>query len=258
MRGTVRYEVTMAFRGRTPWLALLPLCVVALLIGLGSPALTGYDNPVARIGATASMVTVIGSIGVAVALADRLSAQQRTGLHELIAATPMVAATRMVWVLLGPWLVAMVPVAVVVLAIGARIAGAEGSVRPLPAALATLLTMVVPGSLLLTAVANLLSLLVPVAAARVLVVPFWYWATALSPLIRVPTLTGTVLSPGGAQQAAAWFGTRLPGAGRDWLHPAPTSASALLSIGSTLAAALLIFLLSLAVRAARLRTEARR
>ncbi|MFE0021733.1 hypothetical protein [Amycolatopsis sp. NPDC059021] len=251
LSGTVRYEATLALRRRAAWLSLIPLCLLALLLGLGSQGLTSYTDPMARMGATAMMVNALGSIGVAIALADRLAAQRRPGLRELLGTTPAGPAGRAAGVLLGPWLVALVPVALVLLALGVIVSASAGSARPLLGALIGLVTIVLPGSLLLTTIATLLGLILPVAAARILVIPLWYWATALSPLIPVPTITGTLLSPLGSYQSAVWLGTLPPPDEGGWLRPAASPAVAVLAIGVTLAMALLFFLLSRPILAVR-------
>jgi ABC-2 type transport system permease protein len=251
LNGTVRYEVTMALRRRVSWLSLLPLCLLALLIGLGAPGLTGIADPVARIGESALMLNLLGTIGIAMALADRLDAQRRPGLHELVTATPAGRSARLAGVLLGPWLVALLPVALVLLVLAVAVAVPAGTATPLAAALLGLLSIVVPGSLLLTVAANLLGVLLPVPAVRVLVVPLWYWATALSPLLPLPTVAGTVLSPLGAYQAAAWLGTSRPAGPDGWLRPPVGSGAAVLSIAITLGATFVLFLIARAVAGAR-------
>lgn len=251
LTGTVRYEIVMALRRRALWLSLLPLGVLALLLGFGSPGLTGIADPVSRIGQSTLMVNAVGSIAVAIALADRMASQRMAGLRELIAATPAGGPARAAGVVLGPWSVALLPVALVLLVLGAVVSATAGSPAPLLTAVIGLLVVVVPGSLVLTAFGNLLGVLLPVPAARVLVLPVWYWATALSPLIPVPTVAGTVLSPGGAYPAAAWLGARPPAGPDGWLHPAPSSAAAVLSIAITVGIAVALFLLARAVSEVR-------
>lgn len=251
MSGTLRYESMMAMRRRVPWVSLLPLCALALLIALSSPTLTTHTDLVARMGSTAMMVNVLGSVGVAIALADRMAAQRLPGLPELIGATSAGPLGRAAGVVLGPWLVAMAPVFAVLMIVGGWLSVGAGSARPLIAGLVGFVAIVLPGALLLTMFANLLALIFPAAVSRVLVVPLWYWATALSPLIPLPTVTGTILSPLGSYQAAAWLGTRPPPAGADWPHPQASTTTALLAIGITLAATALLFSLCRVVQALR-------
>lgn len=249
--GTFRYEVLMALRRRAGWLSLTPMCLLALAIGLGSQTVNHYRDPVTRVASAAMLVTALGALGVAMALADRIAVQRMVGLAEVIAVTPAGRAGRAVGVVLGPWLVAMVPVVAVLAVIGVRQAVGAGSAAPLLAVAVAVPTVVAPGALLLTMVANLLGVLLPAPAARALVLPLWYWATAYSPLLPGPTITGTVLSPIGAYPAAAWLSGADPGQGGDWLHPPAGTVPALASIGFTLLAAVVAFLLANVVAAVR-------
>ena len=247
LTGTLRYESLMALRRRSAWLSLTPLCLLALGLGLDSQTVNHYANPVARVASAAMLVTTLGGLGIAMALADCLALQQRVGMAEVIAVTPAGRAARAVGVVLGPWLVAMVPVAAVLGALGARTAIGAGSVTPLIAVAIAVPAVVAPGTLALTAVTNLLGVLLPAPAVRVLVVPLWYWATAYSSLLPGPSITGTVLSPLGAYPAAAWLSATNPIRTGGWLHPPVSTLSALASIASALIVAVVAFLLAHAV-----------
>ncbi|MGH3570178.1 MAG: hypothetical protein ACRDRH_30055, partial [Pseudonocardia sp.] len=215
LAGTVVHEARMAMRGRVLWLSMVPAVLLSVLLGLGSPAVGGLADPVARIGAWAMLLTTFCSIALAVALADRFSRLQRSaqpGLAELLESTPGSRSVRMLGTLAGPVAVGLGPVAVLLALVCVGTAVTEGNAGPvLFAGLVALITVVVPGALAATALAALLALLVPVAVARVAVVAVWFWSTHLnSELLPVPTLARTVFSPLGGYPAAAW------------LHAAPT------------------------------------
>lgn len=241
---TVRYEALLAIRRRAVWLSvLLPCALIVLLAGL--PRGRNQTDAIASIGDTALLINFVGSFGVAVALADRLAGQRRPGLRELVGATPSNGCSRTAGLILGPWLIASVPGALILLVTGGWLSITTGGPGPFGAAAVGLLTIVAPGSLLLTVLANVASLLLPSAVVRVLVMPFWYWATVLTPLIPfpVPTISRTVLSPFGEYQAVQWL--HYPDAGQDggWLHPVVGSASAVAALGLTLVTTVLAILI---------------
>ncbi|MFG1796521.1 hypothetical protein [Nocardia sp. NPDC049149] len=241
LRATIRYEAILTARHRIVWLSLIPLCALILLLS-GFPYGRNRTDEVAAIGDTALLINFLGSIGIAIVLADQLARQRKPGLRELFDATPAGGRTRSAGIILGPWLVASIPGCLVLLVMGAWLSVTAGSVRPLGAAVIGLVTIVLPGSLLLTMLANVASLLLPGAVTRVLVVPFWYWATALTPLVPIPTTAQTILSPLGDYQAAQWLNVTLSRSDADWLHPTAGAAAAIAALAITLATTLLAFL----------------
>ncbi|MFB8273972.1 hypothetical protein [Nocardia colli] len=241
---TVRYEALLAIRRRVVWLSVLPVCALIMFLG-GFPRGRNRTDEIAAIGDLALLINVVGSFGVAIALADRLAGQRRPGLRELFGATPNNGWSRTAGVLLGPWLIASVPGVLILLVAGGWLTVTTGGAGPLGAAVLGVLTIVAPGSLLLTVLANVASLLLPSAVVRVLVMPFWYWATVLTTVIPfpVPTISRTVLSPFGEYQAVRWL--HYPDAGQSggWLHPAVGNASAVAALGLTLVTTVLVFLI---------------
>ncbi|GAA2978669.1 hypothetical protein [Actinokineospora diospyrosa] len=246
LRGSAWYEARMAARGRVLWLSLAPLTALAVLLALSSPAVMGVADPAGRVGTAVLVVTTFAVVGVGVALAGRLTQHTRPGLADLLDTTPARRTTRMSGVLAGALGVALAPVFLVVLLLGAVVAVQAGQVSPLVVAVVGALTVVLPAAVAITAFACLLGLLLPVALARVLVVAAWFWATQLSPaVVPIPTPTGTVLSPLGGYQAVAWLGARGIWADRDQsgpLSPAASSGTAVLNLVLVLACAVLFFL----------------
>ncbi|MFG2445255.1 hypothetical protein ACGFQG_20515 [Nocardia fluminea] len=214
----------------------------ALIMLLGEfPQGRNRTDAIAAIGDCALLINFLGSIGIAIALADLLASQRKPGLRELFGATSGDGWTRSAGIVLGPWLVASVPGALLLLVMGVWLTAEAGRPAPLTAAFVGLLTIVLPGSLLLTLLANVGTLLLPSAVVRVLVVPFWYWATALTPLIPIPTVAKTVLSPLGDYQAAYWLNVGLTQRDGSWLRPAVSIGGAIGALALTLAATLLVF-----------------
>lgn len=239
---TIRYEALLALRHRVVWWSLLPLCALTMALGNFPHGRKGFDG-VAAIGDAALLINFLGSIGIAIALADRLAVQRRPGLRELLDATPGGGSTRTVGIMLGPWLIASIPGALILLVMGVWLTITAGNPGPLAAAAIGLVTIVLPGSLLLTALANIAGLLLPSVVVRVLIVPFWYWATALTPLVPIPTVAWTVLSPLGDYQAAQWLDVVLRQPDDGPLQPGVSLASATASLAITLAATVLALLI---------------
>lgn len=231
---TVRYEALMAGRAKVLWWALVPLTALSVLLATTSPKVLATTEPVARVGTIAILFSLLCTLGVAIGLADRFAGHGRSGLTDLLDATAAGAAVRLVGALLGSLAVAMaVPVgAFLVLAVITAIMFGSGAA--LGAGVLAVGTILLPAALVLTTFAALLGVLVPAAAARVLTVLVWFWATVLNPgLVPVPTITGTVLSPLGHYPAAAWLGESHSAATYGLggvLRPEVTTASAVLAV----------------------------
>ncbi|MFI6146572.1 hypothetical protein [Streptomyces sp. NPDC051109] len=239
---TLRYEALMAARRKVVWGAVLPLTLLSLLLAGSSPVVTGHDDPAARVGAAAVLVTTLCSLGTGLALADRMRGRAgSTGLPELLTATPASPLARGAGALAGPMLAALAPVAVLFLLYATVVTATSGSFAPLGAALAALLTSVLPAALLATALAGLIGVLLPVAAARAITVVVWLWACHFPPSFSpVPTPTGTVLSPLAGYTLVDWahapavWATR---GGDGPLRPTVTFGTALLNLALVLALA---------------------
>jgi ABC-2 type transport system permease protein len=204
--GTLRYEARIVMRRRGLWLTLVPLSLLMLLLVLVSQKVSGLPDPVARIGAAALVLSVFGTPGVAVALIDRLVVARRSGIADLLEATPASGTARMLGMLVGPLAVVLAIPALLLTVLGVWWSVSAGSPAPLLAAVAGLLAVILPGALALTALAALLGLVLPSVVARIVVVVVWFWATVLTPsLTPVPTVTGTLLSPVGGYPAAGWL-----------------------------------------------------
>jgi ABC-2 type transport system permease protein len=241
---TIRYEALMAARRSVVWAAVLPSAVLTLLLAVTSPVATGLSDPAARVGVTAVLVNTFCTLGLALALTDRpRRAIEARGMPDIMAATAAGRLSRSTGVLLGPLLIVLVPVSALMLIYGVCLSLTAGSTRPLAAAGAALLVAVLPASLLATAFAGLLGLLLPLAMARSLVVVLWLWATQFPPrYFPFPTPTGTVLSPLGGYPLVAWAGAPAIWAARDGtglLRPGVSAQSAALNLGLVLLTAAL-------------------
>ncbi|MZF87641.1 hypothetical protein [Streptomyces sp. SID5643] len=239
---TLRYEALMAARRKAVWGAVLPLALLSMLLAATSPVVTGHHDPAVRVGAAAVLVNTFCTLGVGLALADRLRRGfEERGMPELLAATPAGPFQRTAGTMAGPLLTALAPVAALFLLYAVVISAAEGSVAPLNSAAVSLVMVVLPAAMLVTAFAGLLGVLLPVAAARAVTVVVWLWACHFPPEFSpLPTATGTVLSPLGGYPLVAWAHTPEVWAAREGtgpLRPAVGDATALLNVALVLATA---------------------
>lgn len=113
-----------------------------------------------------------------------------------------------------------------------------------------------PAALLTTVFAATSALIMPAPMARVLTVLVWFWATVFSPnLVPLPTPTGTLLSPLGDYVSVGWLHGAVVWAGRgapEALSPAPTAATAALSLALILLLAAGLFAVARAVAGRRM------
>ena len=245
---TLRYEALMAARRRVVWGAVLPLALLSLLLAATSPVVTGHSDPAAKTGAAAVLVNTLCTLGVGLALADRLRrGLEARGMPEVLAATPTRALSRTAGTLAGPLVTALAPVAALVMLAAVVLAAAGGSAAPLKSAVVALVTVVVPATLLVTAFAGLLGVVMPVAAARAVTVVVWLWACHFPPEFSpLPTATGTVLSPLGGYPLVAWAHAPQVWAAREGggaLRPDVSDAAALTNLLLVLAMAALCYAL---------------
>jgi ABC-2 type transport system permease protein len=246
---TVRYEALMASRRKVVWGTVLPLALLSLLLAATSPVVTGHSDPAARVGAAAVLVNTFCTLGIGLALTDRLRrAREEHGMPELLSATPAGALPRAVGGLAGPLLTALTPVAALLLLHAALVSVTGGSPAPLGTAATALLTVIVPATVLVTAFGGLLGALLPVTAARAVLVVAWLWACHFAPAFSpVPTPTGTVLSPLGGYPLVAWAHAPPVWAAREGtgaLRPAADDATALLNLTCVLTTAVLCHVLA--------------
>lgn len=241
-----RYEALMALRHKVLWLCLTPLGVLAMSLTLVAPTVVSQHDPVARMGTAILAVNLIYTVGIGVALTDRLPQQHRAGLADLLAATPSGPTTYMAAALLGPLGIALVPVTVLLVLLGVGLSISHNSLAPVGAAIIGVGAVIVPAALLTAALATLLGLILPQVLARIIVIGLWFWSTAFSPSLfsGVPTPTDTLLSPLGGYLAAAvlhvnpsWANGGAPGT----LRPIANGASAITNVALLFAVTLFFF-----------------
>ncbi|GHH40762.1 hypothetical protein [Streptomyces candidus] len=245
---TLRYEALMAARRRTVWVTVLPLALLTLLLSATSPTITAHSDAAARTGAAAVLVNTFCTLGIGIALADRLRhALDARGMPELLTATQSAPLVRTTGTLVGPLLTALGPVAVLYLLYAGTVSALSGTPAPLGSGVAALLFAVLPAAAFATALGGLLGVLMPVAVARGLLVVIWLWACHFPPSFSpVPTATGTLLSPLGGYPLVAWAHAPAVWASREGtgaLRPEADSTTALLNLAFVVTATLICHVL---------------
>lgn len=206
LTASARTEITMILRSRMLWLAVAPLAALSLLLALTSARGAGLP-PAHRVASAAVMMNLLAGFGLTMVMADRLRWHRRTGLGDLLAATPGSASARMAGTLIGAVTVALAPATAALLVYGAVMAVAAGSPGPFGTALAAVVVILIPSGLLVTTFSALAGLVLPVTIARIGAAGVWAWATVLNPrVLPIPTVSYTMFSPGGGYPAVAWLG----------------------------------------------------
>jgi ABC-2 type transport system permease protein len=244
-RAVLIYEFRMAARGRVLWLAVLPLLALAVLLALTSPRLRDAVSASAEVGTWALLVNAVTTVGLGVALADRFSRMRGLGLAELLDATPTSRAARMAGTLAGSLAAALVPAVALMVLVGAVVAVTRRDAGAVGWALIAVVTIILPGALLLATFAATAGLVLPLPVARVLTVLVWFWCTLVNQsLLPLPTATGTLFSPLGDYVSAGWLHTETLWAGRghpDFLSPAASGGAAALNLILLLAVVAALF-----------------
>lgn len=254
LAGSLRYELLMAARRRTLWLATIPLLLLAWALAATSPGLNDIPTTSGQMGAWAVAMNLFVTLGVAVALTDRFTRTRRVGLGEMLDTTTAGPTKRMLGTLLGSLTVALAPAAVGMVVLGGYFAIRHGDPAALGWAVLAYVVIIVPAALLATTFAAALGLLLPVPLARVVVVLAWGWATIWNPqILPVPTITGTLLSPLADYPAAGWLHAPAFAAHRpdSWISPPLTAPNAAISVIALLVLTVVLFACARALRGAR-------
>jgi len=252
--GSLRYEFLMAARRRTLWVATIPLLLLAWALAATSPGLNHVPTASGQVGAWATAMNLLVTLGVAVALTDRFARTRRRGLGEVLDTTTAGPTRRMLGTLLGALTVALAPTAVGMLVLGGYFALTRGAVTALGWAVLAFVVIIVPAALLATTFAATLGLLLPVPLARVVVVLAWVWATIWNrQILPIPTLSGTLLSPLGDYPAAGWLHAPPFAANRpdSWISPPLSAPNAALSVLALLVLTGVLFTCARALRTLR-------
>ena len=236
-----RYEWIMQVRRPGMWLTSVLLIGLTFIVSGFGQAFRDSDPKVATV-RMALACSVSLPIGFAFLVSDRAIRDHRLHLADLLDSTGSPGLGRLLGKYTGGCGGAAVPIALVYL--GGAVAYAVGHRAPSTVlwGLAVFATVLLPGLVMIGAVALCVPLVVPPAIFRILVVGFWLWSSWLVPPRSVFGLGETVLSPTGGYAiqvlfryhgthggAPVWAGP-VPGAPLNVLRPAPNLATTALSI----------------------------
>jgi ABC-2 type transport system permease protein len=221
MAGVVRYEYRMAIRRWGMWVAYA--LSVLPFISIGTDGATSLSS--------VSVWELAGNIAISlnfwmpvvagIVIADRLPRDTKTGVRELLRATPLSNRGYVLGKYLGVVSAALTPTlagTLLLVAIAVFLGGAP--VTLLPAALVAFLAINVPAYLFVGAFSLVCPAILPVRVYQVLYTGYWFWGNFLNPK-AIPTLAGSLLTPHGEFVADAFFHTGLTGFGAPNLHTRP-------------------------------------
>jgi ABC-2 type transport system permease protein len=247
----LRYEFRMQVRKRTVW--LVPGLTMVLMVLVSSVLRDLFDPVEGRRVAKDAMVglgiqlNVLLPIGYGCLLADRLIRDDRLRVAPILDATPAPHGPRLLGKYLGTAAATALPIAAIYAALAVAYAVHRSSLAALGWAPLTFALVMVPGLLLVAAVALTVPLTMPAPLFRVLLVGYWIWGNLIPPDL-VPTLAQSVIQPIGGYAINALLGFRgpdgdatlsgpEPDATLNFLRPEPTVATGWLSIAILLALA---------------------
>jgi hypothetical protein len=247
LAGAMRYEFTMQWRRWTMWLPVLAAAAIVLtFVSKGRVAYYDTFSVPATVGTFALLFNFITPIACGLVLADRLARDRQLHVDEVLESLPASSRPRVWGKALGAALATMVPWLLVEMAGFALLATYKHAISVLFLGLAAFVTVNVPALLFTTALSVVLPTVLWTPAYRFMFVGLWFWA-GLDPT-RIPSLSSSLLAPGGGYAAAGLFGGRGAYAGTSGslipfgpLAPSPSAATGLISaiIILTLAATVL-------------------
>lgn len=205
LRGATVYEFRMQLRRRAVWIVPAVVSLIAFVAFFGPWPDSNNTTLPERVAAWAQRVQMLLPIGVGVLLADRLPRDRRTGVGELLEATPAAVGERLLAKFAGATVATIVPI----YAVGVGLVAAdERDWRTIPLALLAFLSINLPGLLFVGAFSVVCPALIWLPLYQFLFVGYWFWGNALPPDLGIPTLNGTLLTPIGDFMTAGFFGAR--------------------------------------------------
>jgi hypothetical protein len=145
-------------------------------------------------------------IAFALLMAGRVPRDGHLRTGDLLDATPSSLTTRLWAMYLGGTLATALPIAAGMVAATTYEAVARRDLMVVPDGVLALLTVNLPGLLLIGALSIIGSGLVWTPLYWILFVGYWIWGNLLNPTVA-PTLSGTLLTPIGNNAASGIFGT---------------------------------------------------
>ena len=199
LSGATRYEFAMQLRRPSLWVGL-GLSSVLLMATFGSFTTLSPDRSGGiSHGETLVLWTITCSFlvtaGAGLLLADRTPRDRKMKTLELLRTSPAATLARILGKYTGAVSATLVPIALIY-AIGVgRLIALWGDGGLLPMALATFAAILVPAVLFVGAFSIACPTVLWTPLYQFLFVGYWLW-TSLNPGQAIPTLSGTLLSPG--------------------------------------------------------------
>lgn len=194
--GVIGYEFLMQVRRLALWIAfgLLGALVIVANNANYSPKdsnlpYTRYDIVVNRADGAALLL----ALGVGLLLADRLRRDRRIHVDEVVRATPLTTATRVLGKYVGATAATLVPVTLVYLVSVGFLVAHYQDVSVIPVALSSFLALVLPVALFVGAFSIASTAILWTPLFQFFFVGYIFWSL-LPPGGPIPTLNGTLLS----------------------------------------------------------------
>jgi ABC-2 type transport system permease protein len=247
LRAALKYELRMQLRKPSLWITMAVLTGFTLATSgtLGLGMLFGEPDPRAAMVFAGRLVMLFLPIGFGSLLADRLVRDEQLNVRQVLDATPGGLTGRLGGKYLGACLAGAIPLVGCYLLLALAYVVWRGEPAALGYLLAITAAVFVPALLFVGAFAMLCPLVMPAPLFRVLFTGYWFWTHLIDPA-AMPTLNGTLLNPVNGYAMDVFFHSsqgdlsgEVPGAALNLLRPAPTTATALLSLAVLLAMAAL-------------------
>lgn len=240
--GIARFEFGMMIRRRGLWVAyglLFAFYASQAPSGFGRSLIEGGNGRLAAVAAEiVYMLNMFMPLVGGLAVADRLVRDLRLGVRELQRSSPVKIWTWLLGKFAGVLGASAVPMLGFVLIMGAVLAGiGRAPIAFVPDILIAWIAIALPALLFVSAFSLAFPLVLPLRVYQVLFTGYWFWGNYLNPKV-FPTLSGTVLTPGGIFALQGFFGGELPG-GRG-ASTGPAAAALNVAVLTALAAAALV------------------
>lgn len=190
-------------------LSLLGLAYMPDILKSWSPFASFFTMQLAWLAVLAywtSIVNTIMPIGIGCLMADRLQRDHRTRVDELFTSMPGALSTRLLGKYFGGIAAILIPLfAFYLLGVGYILIQTQ-NLLTLPLSLITFVTIVLPGTLFVSAFSLACTSLLWVPLYQFLFICYWFWGNVLSPNTGIPTISHTLLTPIGDYMAQGIFG----------------------------------------------------
>jgi ABC-type transport system involved in multi-copper enzyme maturation permease subunit len=203
--GVVRYEFLMQARRPALWIGMLLLSAFLFRNFHGFYLTQNLPTVSQSLGNWASFVANFFPIAAGLLLADRYTRDRGTRVDELLTTSPSSSGARLFGKFLGSSLATALPVLLVYLFGTVLILAYWRDPGALPEALAIFCAVNLVGILFVGAFSVACTTALWVPLYMFLFVGYWFWGNFLNPHLGIPTLNGTLLTPGGAFIEAGLF-----------------------------------------------------